>query len=124
MVFIDTHIAVWLYNGFLERLTKKARITLDANDIYISPICALEIEYLKEVGKIKKHSADILGYLIESIDLRVDDIPLAELIEIAIREKWTRDPFDRMIVAHARARNALLVTADMMIRNHYRKSLI
>ena len=124
MVFIDTHIAVWLYNNSTERLSSAGKTALDTNDIFISPVCALELEYLHEIGKIKKRPGDVINLLSELIDLKMDDISMAELIESAIREKWTRDPFDRMIVAHARKRNAILISADRIIKKHYKKTLI
>lgn len=124
MVFIDTHIAVWLYNGNTQRFSPKARRAIDAHDIHISPTCKLELEYLREIGKITKGPGDILGILADSIDLSVDDISLDELMESAIGEKWTRDPFDRLIVAHAKKRKATLVSADRTIAKHYKKTLI
>lgn len=33
---------------------------------------------------------------------------------------WTRDPFDRLIVGHAQADEATLLTADRSIRQHCR----
>ncbi len=124
MVFIDTHIAVWLYNGNTEQFSEKARRAIDGNNIHISPICKLEIEYLYKIGKITRGSREILGMLADSIDLSVDDISLNELMESAIGEKWTRDPFDRLIVTHAKKRNAILISADRTIAKHYRKTLI
>ncbi len=124
MIFIDTHVAVWLYNGSTELFSAKARRALDTHGINISPICKLELEYLYEIGKITKGPKDILGVLTDSVDLAVDDIPIDELIEVAINEKWTRDPFDRFIVAHAKKRNAILISADRTIAKHYRKTLI
>ncbi len=124
MVFIDTHIAVWLYSGSVERLSKKGTAALESNDIFISPVAVLEMEYLHEIGKIKKNSGEIVSGLENEIGLRIHDISLSELITSSIGEKWTRDPFDRMIVAHARGKDVPLVTADGKIRRHYRKALL
>lgn len=123
-VFIDTHIAIWLYIGSADRLSAKGRNVLESGDILISPVCLMEIEYLYEIGKIKKQSFDIINHLKDAIDLNIDDVPLSELINYAIRENWTRDPFDRMIVAHAKKRNSYLISADRTIRKHYKKTLI
>jgi PIN domain nuclease of toxin-antitoxin system len=45
-------------------------------------------------------------------------VSLAEVIEAATGVFWTRDPFDRLISAHAIIANTPLVTADGMIREH------
>jgi PIN domain nuclease of toxin-antitoxin system len=40
-----------------------------------------------------------------------------------LQEKWTCDPFDRLIVANAKAAGAPLVTKDEGIRRHYRRAI-
>jgi PIN domain nuclease of toxin-antitoxin system len=38
----------------------------------------------------------------------------------ALSVSWTSDPFDRIIVGQAKAnREAILITADTLIRQHY-----
>jgi PIN domain nuclease of toxin-antitoxin system len=42
------------------------------------------------------------------------------IAQIALNESWTRDPFDRMIVANAKANGlAFLISADERIAKHY-----
>ena len=43
-------------------------------------------------------------------------------VEAAERLSWTRDPFDRLIVAQASLAGAPLVTKDRMIRKHFAKA--
>ncbi len=45
--------------------------------------------------------------------------PLIDIIKAARTFAWTRDPFDRLIVANAMADGARLVTADETIRRHF-----
>jgi hypothetical protein len=41
-------------------------------------------------------------------------------LEIALGETWTRDPFDRLIVSHAKANGrAGRITRDELIAAHY-----
>jgi len=42
----------------------------------------------------------------------LDDPPAADWFETALEQGWTRDPFDRLLVAHAQLRNWRLATAD------------
>lgn len=53
-------------------------------------------------------------------DLRIEivDVSTADLVEAASPLSWTRDPFDRLIAAHAIVANAPLVTADETIREN------
>lgn len=41
------------------------------------------------------------------------------IIEAALEQPWTRDPFDRIVVAHAALRESPLVTRDRNVRGHY-----
>jgi len=60
----------------------------------------------------------MLAALRQSVGLQVDDISLAELVHAAQGLSWTRDPFDRLIAAHAIVADAPLLTADETIRKH------
>lgn len=84
----------------------------------ISPLVALELTYLHEVGKARDPAAMMLAALRQSIGLEVADISFADLTSRAIDLSWTRDPFDRLIAAHAAVADAPLVTADETIREH------
>jgi PIN domain nuclease of toxin-antitoxin system len=50
-------------------------------------------------------------------------LPFRTIVDQAIAEDWTRDPFDRLIVANAKAAGAVLVTRDERIRGHYSRAL-
>jgi PIN domain nuclease of toxin-antitoxin system len=51
---------------------------------------------------------------------RLSDEPFGAVAAGAIEQRWTRDPFDRLIVAQAELAGAELVTKDQSIRTHYR----
>ncbi len=44
-------------------------------------------------------------------------------MEHSLKEGWTRDPFDRLIVANAKAANASLVTKDERILKNYSRAV-
>ncbi|MCK4765175.1 MAG: hypothetical protein KAW12_23450 [Candidatus Aminicenantes bacterium] len=46
MCFLDTHIVVWLYQGDFSLLSKEAKQTIEKDDIFISPLVSLELQYL------------------------------------------------------------------------------
>ncbi len=79
---------------------------------------ALELTYLHEVGKARDSAPMMLTALRQSIGLEVADTSFADLIDRAVDLSWTRDPFDRLIAAHAIVADAPLVTADETIRKH------
>ena len=93
---------------------------IDNEEVIISPMAALEIEYLHEIGRIAVDSRTILAALNESIGLRTEERHLARALLAALDLTWTRDPFDRIIMAHAEAMRATLVTRDSTVLQHCR----
>lgn len=122
MIFLDTHVIVWLYQGRTDLLSKKAREIIEKeDDIYISPIVLLELQYLFEIGKIIKPAKEVIEALVEDISLKMAEDSFNEVVEQSLSETWTRDPFDRLIAAHARKNTALLISKDRLIRENYSK---
>lgn len=49
----------------------------------------------------------------------VDEVPLLGLVRHALSLGWTRDPFDRLLVAHSMARRTPLCTLDRSIHENH-----
>jgi len=49
----------------------------------------------------------------------LDDVAASVLFQKALSLGWTRDPFDRLLVAHSLARRVPLCTTDSMIQEHH-----
>lgn len=120
-VFLDTHVVVWLYAGELVLLSRKAKKVIEDSELLISPISLLEIDYLFETKKITVRGRPILDDLQEKLDLKVAEDPFIEVVSKASHVTWTRDPFDRLIVAHALLRSIPLITKDRSIKRHYHR---
>ncbi len=124
LIYLDTHVVAWLYAGHLDRLTTKAIARINGDDeLRISPAVVLELEYLKEIGRLTVGGNAIVLGLSAQLGLRVCDLAFAAVIESSLDQSWTRDPFDRIIVGHAALARAPLLTKDQTIRRHYRKSV-
>jgi PIN domain nuclease of toxin-antitoxin system len=91
---------------------------LETDAIAISPIVELELTYLFEIGRVSEPASAPLSALRRMLGLQIADVSLAELVQAATNLTWTRDPFDRLIAAHAIVANAPLVTADETIREN------
>lgn len=105
----------WLYEGADRRIPPRAREFLAAGPVRFSPIVELELKYLFEVGRVTQPPTVPLQALGGSIGLAMADVPAAALVAAALDLSWTRDPFDRLIAAHAIVADAPLVTADRTI---------
>lgn len=124
IAYLDTHIVLWLAAGKVNRLSSKARGLLAKSELLLSAMAFLELEYLHELGKTKFNARDLFKKIEHEIDLRLCDLPMATIASAALDEKWTRDPFDRMIVANAKANGfAWLVSADETIARHYPRTV-
>lgn len=119
MIYLDTHVVVWLFAGRTDLIPPTARSLLDGNDLFISPIVGLELQYLYESSKTNEPGAPVIHALGREIGLQRCDLPFADIVDAALQETWTRDPFDRMVVAQARLRAAPLLTKDRHIQQHY-----
>jgi len=124
IAYLDTHIVLWLAAGKVNRLSSKARGLLDRAELLLSAMAYLELEYLHELGRTKFHARDLVEKVGHETGLRLCDLPFAEIASAALDEKWTRDPFDRLIVAHAKANGfAALISTDETIRKHYPRTV-
>jgi len=80
----------------------------------------LELAYLYEIKRIIRPPLALLNQLETQLGLKLCHHPFPAVIQIALLETWTSNPFDRVIVAQARANGyAALVTSDDKIREHY-----
>lgn len=122
--YLDTQVVVWLCQNDLKKLTPKARAIIEASELLVSPMLVLELEYLFEIGRTRRQPQSLVDQLASQIGLRVCDHAFPAIIHTALMETWTRDPFDRVIVAHARSnRYAPLVTADKKIKANYPRTV-
>lgn len=123
MIYLDTHVVVWLYAGEIERLSVRARTLINAHDLLVSPMVLLEMQYLFEIGRIAEKAQSVIAGLSKSIGLKVCDANFLQIIGCAERFSWTRDPFDRVIVANAALNNHQLLTRDQTILTHFKQAV-
>jgi PIN domain nuclease of toxin-antitoxin system len=117
-VLLDTHFLIWLVlqsrrlAGFpwIERYRPWG----------VSPVSFLEIQFLAEVGRLAARTPDVTTAVMAEPSFTVDDVPLVTIVRHALRLDWTRDPFDRLLVAHRAARRVPLCTLGRWIRAGHR----
>lgn len=123
MIYLDTHVVIWLYEGDVEKLSRSARDLLQGDSAFISPAVLLELELLHEIRRLAPTGMKMVGSLSHEIGLTVCELSFASVVQHALEEKWMRDPFDRLIVAHASANDAPLITKDDKILRHYKHAV-
>ncbi len=112
VILLDTNALIWL-----ERGHKRARPLLRRAALAVSPATLLELRFLDEAGRIRIRGGGLDG-LVNDERWVVDEPPATSWFLRASEVAWTRDPFDRLIVAHARVRGWPLATADETLLAH------
>jgi PIN domain nuclease of toxin-antitoxin system len=118
MILLDTHLLVWLYAGLVSRIPATVQRRLNREQLALSPFVRLELGYLYEIGRIKAPADAVVDELRARLELVVADVAAASVCEAALAFTWTRDPFDRLLAAHATVSGLTLVTKDESIRRH------
>jgi PIN domain nuclease of toxin-antitoxin system len=113
----------FLYEDAGASLPPFSRSLIAENELLLSPMVMLELQYLFEIGRLTVPPETIVDTLRRAARLRMCDLPFAEVARAALQETWTRDPFDRIIVAHARLRETALITKDRVIRAQYERAV-
>jgi len=123
LIFLDTHVAIWLYSGRLDLFRPKVLRLINDNQVCISHWVRLEMKYLNEIGRINQHPDMIIDALIDEIGLVFSNNSIERIVSQAIHLDFTRDPFDRIIVADAYINNSYLISKDQNIRKNYKYTL-
>lgn len=115
MILLDTHALVWLETGHA-----RARPLMRLREpLHVSPATLLELSMLEEIGRVRlRHGARSWMDLAKDGRWTLDEPPTGRWFEESAALRWTRDPFDRLLVAHARVRRMRLATADARMLGH------
>ena len=104
----------------MKKLTAAAHTAVKQFSLLISPMVLLELEFMLEIKRTVIPATEMAARLKAELYVEVCPLPFPPVAYTALSEKWTRDPFDRLIVAHARAnRMAPLISSDQRIRENY-----
>ena len=116
-LLLDTHTFLWCLSD-VEQLAEDARATIadPHNEVFVSAITGWEIAVKRAKGRLV--APDNLSALVEQRGFT--HLPLAfQHAEQAGRlPLHHRDPFDRFLIAQARAEGLILVTRDGHIRQY------
>lgn len=119
MIYLDTHVVVWLYAGLADNFSESVYQLINDRDIYVSPIVRLELQYLYEIQRVTVDADAIVTDLTGRIGLQVCAKPFNLIVSRALTSVWTRDPFDRLIVANAALNDDILLSKDRNILENY-----
>lgn len=120
VIHLDTNIVIWLHRNQLRRLSRDALRALENERPTVSGAVLVELAILYEGGGRRNELPhELIEALGERYGLVLSPSPFNRVAAEAGSLGWTRDPFDRLIVADAIASGAKLVTADSVILDHF-----
>ncbi len=130
-LLLDTHILIWTLNDD-SRLPEKAKeMILDKNNaVFYSSISIWEIsikhtnhpDNVEFTGKELVQFCQEAGFL--PVEMRDKHVLSLETIARAEGAPPHHDPFDRMLIAQAKAENMLFITHDSLIPYYEEKCII
>lgn len=116
-ILIDTHVLLW-WLADDSRLSGKTRelIADPANAIAVSAATAWEIAIKQALGKLLFEGD--LEEVVREQGFQMLPVTFAHAAGVRQLPGIHRDPFDRMLVAQARAENLALLSADPIIASY------
>jgi len=120
-LLLDTHTALWCVNKH-EKLSPEAKALLldDSHMLHVSIVSAWEVAIKISLGKLPGFNDGVGAFLAKLENMPVYMLPVTPRhIEVVETLPFLhRDPFDRMLIAAAKAEGMTILTADENIHKY------
>ena len=118
-ILLDTHIAIWAISNHRNLVARARDLISDPdNTIYFSSISVWEVLLKRDSPKsnLTLTPEDFVEYCEESgyyqLHMKSKHVLTAATLDISSVDKEHRDPFDRLLLAQAKAENFTFLTHD------------
>lgn len=115
-LLLDTHVVLWQLSGSRELGPRAREVIATASELLFSVVSFAEIGVKVSIGKLVVPSD--LDDHVRRTGLRVLGLAAEHGLAVASMPLHHRDPFDRLLVAQARAEGLCLVSADGRLRDY------
>ena len=117
-LLLDTHLVVWwLLDDAQLSAAARAAIGDPGNDLLISAAVGYEIAYKQRSGRLPPMPGDLSAELRRE-NMSVLPISLDHALSAAVLPGPHRDPWDRIMMAQARAEGCRIVTLDPVFSDY------
>lgn len=113
-VLLDTHTFMFAFDS-PQQLSRRAREVIESPDIkrFVSTLSLAEIAIKIRIGKLVMPTERHYYFnQLEALDARLLPLDAAHAFELFHLPRHHRDPFDRMLIAQAKAEGLTLITRD------------
>lgn len=118
---LDTHVVIWSITdnqNYLGSLRDEIK-NLDNNCfVSIASLWEMSIKYSLNKLDLKSSLKEIFG-TIESSAFRILPVTTNHLFKLSELELHHRDPFDRLLIAQAKAENLTIITKDTAFTSYH-----
>ena len=125
MYLIDTHVLIWsLFDT--DNLSDTAKIIIENDEkIFVSIASLWEMAIKNSIGKLElKQSIKDIANVCNKNGIAIIDITPSHCDSIRELPDIHHDPFDRMLIAQAKAENMSFLTHDSLIPFYEEKCII
>ncbi len=112
-LLLDTHVVLWQLGGDRDLSRAATEAIRSADVLYVSAVTFAEIGVKAALGKVRVPEA--LVDTVVGTGARLLPLEAEHGLAVAHLPMIHRDPFDRLLIAQARAEDLVIVTADRMI---------
>ncbi len=120
-ILLDTNVLIWALNDD-RALTRRMRSVLSSTtaSVHLSVVSAWEIAIKYQSGKLSFDVPveDVLSRILDGASWPVLPVLPAHIPELLALPMHHRDPFDRLLIAQARAEGMSLATSDQQFRKY------
>lgn len=130
-LLLDTHILIWALNGDAQLPGKARELILDENNaVYYSAVSIWEvsIKHTLHPDNVTFSGKELAAFCQEAgflpVEMREKHVFALETIQRAENAPPHHDPFDRMLIAQAKAENFSFITHDSLIPYYEEKCIV
>lgn len=114
-LLLDTHVLLWAATD-VARLTPEARAALEdgTHDVLVSTVTAWEIAIKQSLGKLDlpRPAEHWLPDVLKRTGFAAVEVPLSAALFVRGLAWHHRDPFDRLLIAHALDQGYTIMSRD------------
>ena len=117
-LLLDTNVVLWLLLGDRDKIPASVQSILEdeGNDLFLSAVVVWEIAIKRSLGKLE--ISDNWSVAIRQLDFTPLPITADHATRVEHLPWHHRDPFDRLLIAQARAENYALVSSDPRLSDY------
>ena len=120
-LLLDTHAFLWFISGD-ARLSKDARLSIEneGNQIFVSAGTLWEIAIKTSLGRLKFSGGfkDLISDQLRLNGFNILPITPSHLDIVVALPFLHRDPFDRLLIAQAKAESWAIISADVVLDSY------